>query len=60
MFVVWDVLMVMECERLVDVVWRLGWLSFWYEDAEARNRKLFRNVDMVEVMLKMVVEVLWV
>ena len=48
-----------ECERLVDAARRSGRLSFWHEDAEARNRKSFRNADTVEVMSKTIAEALW-
>ena len=58
-FVARDVLTATECERLVDAARRSGRLSFWHEDAEARNRKSFRNADTVEVMSKTIAEALW-
>ena len=59
-FVARDVLTATECERLVDAARRSGRLSFWHEDAEAKNRKSFRNADTVEVMSKTIAEALWV
>ena len=43
-----------ECDALIDAARRAGY-TFWHADADAPNRRSFRNADTVEVELYMVV-----
>ena len=47
-----------ECDALIDAARRAGY-TFWHADADAPNRRSFRNADTVEVVSTRAAEELW-